>query len=90
MEIYRNPHHDFQHHQSNLLYAFTFQAHPEYASDYGLNQSFVKVAQKMNSSKLITNECMENATKCATCQYDTIEQDSVNLMVVVGTTLGWF
>ena len=57
-------------------YAFTFQGHPEYATDIGI-QTFTNILKNMEDNDKLEQELQS------------VESDCVNLMKVVGDAFGW-
>ena len=73
-------------------FAITFQAHPEYASSQslGLERTLGNIIAGMESRKDITRAQKEFVQRDAKLHYESVEQQSIQLMVSVGQWLGWF
>jgi GMP synthase-like glutamine amidotransferase len=69
-------------------YAFTFQGHPEYDTDVGI-ETFTNILYKMEDNKKLQHEASMKARNDALEALQSIENDCVDLMKVVGSTFGW-
>ncbi len=70
-------------------YAFTFQGHPEYASrDVGL-KTYIDILSYLDSEEKLPHDVLEDAKKNALNNFEVVEQDCINLMYAVMSTLGW-
>ena len=69
-------------------YAFTFQGHPEYATDIGI-QTFTNILKNMEDNDKLEQEASMNARKDALESLQSVESDCVKLMKVVGDAFGW-
>lgn len=71
-------------------YAFTFQAHPEYYSNQGMNETFTNVVKAMGKRNPDLQPEFENALMDAKENRSKIQDESISVMVTVGRLLGWF
>jgi GMP synthase-like glutamine amidotransferase len=71
-------------------YAFTFQAHPEYCSNEGMNVTFTNVVKAMGKRNPDLQPEFENALKDTKSHHSKMKEESVGVMVCVGRLLGWF
>ena len=70
-------------------YAFTFQAHPEFASELGLNCTFSNILKYMDDVRMLPSSILNDSKTDAYDQIDLIKKDSVNLALITGLALGW-
>eukprot|EP00980_Cylindrotheca_fusiformis_P028285 scaffold22589_cov138-Cylindrotheca_fusiformis.AAC.48 len=72
--------------------AITFQAHPEYASsrDLGLKKTLFSIIETMEQRGDISTEDSKVAEEDASKEFERVESDSLQVMVAVGKTFGWF
>jgi GMP synthase-like glutamine amidotransferase len=77
---------------NNEPIAITFQAHPEYASsrELGLEQTLVDIMEAMEKRGDLTTEDRQTAEEDAAKQFENVESDSIQVMIAVGKTFGWF
>lgn len=71
-------------------YAFTFQAHPEYYSNDGMNVTFTNVVKAMGKRNPILQPEFENSLTDTKRHHSKMKEESVSIMVSVGRLLGWF
>ena len=71
-------------------YAFTFQAHPEYISPTGFNINYINTVQAMEQRGYITQELSRKVCEDARTYFDKVCEDSLDVMIAVAVTLGWF
>ena len=71
-------------------YAFTFQAHPEYISPTGFNINYINTVQAMEQRGYITQELSRKVCEDARTYFDKVYEDSLDVMIAVAVTLGWF
>lgn len=71
-------------------YAFTFQAHPEFASDIGFDAVFPGILKFLSEQKLLTGKELNSARNDALDNLVQIKDDSVNTMIIIGSMLGWW
>ena len=71
-------------------YAFTFQAHPEYISPTGFNINYINTVHAMEQRGYITQELSRKACEDARTYFDKVCEDSLDVMIAVAVTLGWF
>jgi GMP synthase-like glutamine amidotransferase len=78
------------HDQSELPYAFTFQAHPEYISPDGFNINFLNILSTMESLEHIDSITAKEANADARRNFHKVQMNSLDAIVSVGLILGWF
>jgi GMP synthase-like glutamine amidotransferase len=71
-------------------YAFTFQAHPEYISPTGFNINYINTVHAMEQRGYITHELSQKVCEDARTYFDKVYEDSLDVMIAVAVTLGWF
>ncbi len=71
-------------------YAFTFQAHPEYISPTGFNINYINTVQAMEHRGYITQELSRKVCEDARTYFDKVCEDSLDVLIAVAVTLGWF
>ena len=73
-------------------YAISFQAHPEYASSWelGVHHTFHRCCAAMEQTHPHLTQWKNDATTTAASQFDTVQEDSVRVIVAACQLLGWF
>lgn len=71
-------------------YAFTFQAHPEYISPTGFNVNYLNTIKVMEDRGYITQQLLEEVCEDARVNFEKVQGDSLDAMIAVATTFGWF
>jgi GMP synthase-like glutamine amidotransferase len=73
-------------------FAISFQAHPEYASsiEKGVEQTLEGCMKAMEARGSISEQHRLDATKDAHVSFSQVQKANIDLMVRVGTLLGWF
>ena len=79
-------------HDLGKPFAITFQSHLEYGTskDLGLIRTLETLIEMLHEKALITKEYKDRAKQDARDQYDNVESDSIEAMVMTGRVLGWF
>jgi len=72
-----------------LPYAITFQAHPEYFDEHGYFDHFQNVLNAMCEHGAISKEALERERADARVCKELVWTDTVDIMIQVGTILGW-
>jgi len=67
-------------------YALTFQAHPEYVGQNGINDTFRNIVSRAN----IPQDERQKVICDAEEQFNLLHDDTISLMLSVGAILGWF
>ncbi len=81
-------------HQGNIRpqlrrpYAFTFQGHPEYATDLGL-QTFKNIIKKFEENDRLNGGSLAEAQNDALESIYNVEDNCVKLMKAIGDVFGW-
>lgn len=70
--------------------AITFQAHPEYGSQNGMEGTLYPTVQAMEERGDITSDQAQQAKDDAKLRLEAVESESVSVMITVGRLLGWF
>lgn len=68
-------------------YAFSFQAHPEYISPTGFSINYINTVQAMEHRGYITQELSRNVCEDARTYFDTVYEDSLDVIIAVAVTL---
>lgn len=73
-------------------FAITFQAHPEYAAsrDLGLDRTLKRTMSAMHNLNNISNVSYNEASQDAIEKYETVHQDSLDVIIQTASLLGWF
>ena len=71
-------------------YAVTFQAHPEYISPTGFNVNYLNTVKVMEDRGYITQQLLEEVCEDARVNFEKVQGDSLDAMIAVATTFGWF
>lgn len=69
-------------------YVYSFQGHPEYACELGI-ETFNNILDSMHENDKLPREHLDCARSEAFREFKNVEQDSVHLMQVVGRNFGW-
>jgi GMP synthase-like glutamine amidotransferase len=75
--------------EAAVPYAFTFQGHPEYATDTGL-KTFDNVLHAMEEKGKISSSSVEDTKERVSQMYDIVEEDSIHILNDIATVFRWF
>ena len=70
--------------------AITFQAHPEYGSQSGVDGTLNPIVRLMEERGDVTSNEAKEAQEDAKLQLDGVQEQSINAMIAAGRLLGWF
>jgi hypothetical protein len=70
-------------------YAFSFQAHLEMASDFGLHGAFTNILKKFEEQSVLPKDILETSWQEAVACFPSVERDSIDVMLQISTVLGW-
>ena len=74
---------------ATMPYAFSFQAHLEMASDFGLSGTFTNILNVFEEKGVLPKEILEASRKEAVASFPRVERDSVDMMLQISSVLGW-
>jgi len=77
-----------QAHSETHPYAFTLQGHPEFATKTGVD-TFSNIFSHMDQKGTLPSKVLMDAKTDAVEDFQTVEDDSVYLMLVIGKSFGW-
>jgi len=69
-------------------YTYSFQGHPEYACDIGL-ETFSNILNSMIENDKLPRQVLDDARADAISEFKSVERDSVHVMQIVGRNFGW-
>ena len=69
-------------------YTYSFQNHPEYACDLGL-ETFFNILNWMIENDKLPRQNHDDARADAIREFKSVERDSVRVMLIVGRSFGW-
>lgn len=70
-------------------YAFSFQAHLEMASNYGLHGAFEKILSAFEKNGVLKKKIVSASKQDAITSFPEVERDSVDVMLRIALVLGW-
>jgi len=71
-------------------HAFTFQAHPEYSCEDGLEITFTNILTALGERNALPESELSDELRDTRKQFPALRKQSIGLMVNVGRSLGWF